>query len=290
MTEKKPDLSDQEMTTSEFLIKNSDAYQLHGRVDPSRDRRSLTAGMAIIPTNSNLPEASISATGGGSGPESASLSVGSDLLRHSRRWDYLPKGLSTMDTVEGALGPVRAHYRKSLQPGNQGSRTTDYGASLNLGPVDLFGQRSTSSRDVVDPRDAQYFKNTRFDQKTDTFGARGSLPVGSGTLTGDVSRQYGTSRSPQRIGQDARPMVRNPHVTNYGLGWKGPVGQGILNIHGGARHVRGVGVEPSVEAEWKYKDPFGLGGQFRARGSLVKPLDSDQNTATEGLFRYTLPF
>jgi hypothetical protein len=145
-----------------------------------------------------------------------------------------------------------------------------------VGPVQLYGQRNQSSQDVVDPRDARFFQNTRFDQQTDTFGARGSLPVGQGMLSGDISRQLGAGRFPQHISQEARPTGQFPNVTRYSAGYEGRVGPGNLALQGNLTDVRGVGMEPSIGGSYTIPNPLGLGGQFRATGSYGNPLDPNR--------------
>tara|TARA_R110002095_G_scaffold119526_1_gene104078 strand:- start:403 stop:618 length:216 start_codon:yes stop_codon:yes gene_type:complete len=70
--------------------------------------------------------------------------------------------------------------------------------------------------------------------------------------------------------------------------YKGKVGPGQLNVGGNLTDVRGVGMEPSVRGSYDYPNPFGLGGNFSATGSLVKPIAG--NTAAEAMLRYKLKF
>ena len=261
---KEPDLRD--LTVSEYLLKFKNPEQ--GAVSA-----------ALVPENPDLPEVSI----GINQPSTGSLSVGSKLLRYTRE----KEGSRTTDTVEGGAGPARGFYQQSSQPGNQDPRTTAYGGELNLGPVQLYGQRNQSSQDVVDPRFAQYFQNTLFDQKTDTIGARGSWPVGPGTLSADINRQYGTGRFPQHISQDARPTGRNPNVTNYSAGYEGRVGPGLLGLQGNLTDVRNMGTDKSIRGSYIYDDPFGLGGEFTATGSYNNPIGG-KSDARAGV-RYTIP-
>ena len=110
-----------------------------------------------------------------------------------------------------------------------------------------------------------------------------------GSLSGDISRQFGTSQFPQHFSQDARPTRQARNETNYRAGYEGPVGPGILALQGGARHVRDVGVEPFVGGSYIYDDPFGLGGRFSATGSYNNSLDPNRKSAAEGRLQYTIP-
>jgi hypothetical protein len=288
-----------DLTATEFLVFNSDAVKadLQGRLSSSRDqplafdpsRNTASAQFSLVPRDKNLPVSSFEIRGGEAGPSSTDLSVSTKLLRYSNRTVYLPKGAGgrqVTDTVSGKAGPFSAFYSETGQPGNQGLEQTSYGGRMNIGPAELFARRTRSRQDVVDP----LLLNTGQDTEIDTIGARGSLPLGPGTLSGDVSRQYREERGPQQIGQESRPMAQAPNETNYRLGLEGPVGPGRFGLHGGARHVRGVGVEPSAEAKYTYENPLGLGGRFSATGSYVNPLDPSRRSAVEAMLRYKLRF
>ena len=281
---KEPDLGN--LTVSEFLLRFPRVgYTGRGRLSLGPEQGAVSA--ALVPKNPDLPEVSMKATkdfGGTNQPGTGSLSVGSKLLRYTRE----KEGSRTTDTVEGGAGPARGFYQQSSQPGNRDPRTTAYGGELNLGPVQLYGQRNQSSQDIVDPRFAQYFQNTLFDQKTDTIGARGSWPVGQGTLSADINRQYGTGRFPQHISQDARPTGRNPNVTNYSAGYEGRVGPGLLGLQGNLTDVRNRGTDKSIRGSYEIGDPFGLGGDLSATGSYNNPIGG--KSAAEALFRYKLKF
>jgi hypothetical protein len=173
------------------------------------------------------------------------------------------------------MGPVRGFYQKSSQPGNQ---ATAFGGQLKMGPLSLYANRNQSRQNGVDP----------LYNKTDQIGANLRVPVGSGTLTGGVGRQYQTNQSPQNINQATRPTAQSPNVTNYNLMYEGKFGPGQLNVGGNLTDVRGVGMEPSVRGSYDYPNPFGLGGNFSATGSLVKPIAG--NTAAEAMLRYKLKF
>ena len=281
------------LTTSEYLSWNSDTFRLTADTAFDSSGTSLRAGLNLSPKDDSLPGARFEVGAGPYERPSAALSVGGKLLNFESRFEDVPTqqgGDAVTNTLSGKAGPFGAFYSETSQPGNLDFEQTKYGGSLAVGPVQLYGQRNQSSRDVVDPRDARFFKDTRFDQKTDAVGARGLLPVGRGMLSGDISRQYGTGRFPQHISQEARPTGQFPNVTNYRAGYEGQVGPGILALQGGARHVRDVGVEPSVGGSYTIPNPFGLGGQFRATGSYSNPLDPNQKTAAEAMMRYKLNF
>tara|TARA_R110000803_G_scaffold200198_1_gene264446 strand:- start:378 stop:1418 length:1041 start_codon:yes stop_codon:yes gene_type:complete len=286
-TKKKPDLSSPQMTATEFLLVNSNAYNLSGRLDPLTSPGNLSAGMSLDSKNQNMPSAALSAQGGVDTPKSASLSVGYDLLRFAKRFEDRPEGTVTTDTVEGSVGPVRGFYEQSSQPGNQDSRTTAYGADLSVGPLNFYGERIASGQDVVNANDAKYFNNPRFDNQTDRLGVRGSVPLGQGTLTGGVERQFSTDRYPQHSSQDARPTAQGPNVTMFDAGYEGQVGPGILGLAGGLMNVRNVGTTNRVDGSYDVPNPFGLGGNLSARGSYVNPINEE--SAAEAGMRYRVP-
>jgi hypothetical protein len=253
----------------------------------------LRAGLNLSPKDDYLPSARFEVGAGPYERPSAALSVGGKLLNFESRFEDVPTqqgGDAVTNTLSGKAGPFGAFYSETSQPGNLDFEQTKYGGSLAVGPVQLYGQRNQSSQDVVDPSYAPYFRNTRFDQQTDTFGARGSLPVGQGMLSGDISRQLGEGQFPQHISQDARPTGQFPNVTRYSAGYGGQVGPGNLDLQGSLTDVRGAGMEPSVGGSYTIPNPFGLGGQFRATGSYSNPLDPNQKTAAEAMMRYKLNF
>ena len=277
-----------DLTASQYLLSYSD-YNLISDIAADTSKKTLRGGFTLAPRDDSLPSARLSAEGGVNQRPSATLSlsipVGRQLIDYERRWEKESSkrgGPITTDTVSGKAGPFRAFYSEIDQPGNQGLEQTNIGGSWNVGPVQFYGQRNQSSQ-FVDPRHARFFQNPRFGQQTNTFGARGSLPLGPGTLSGGINRQFETGWFPQRAGQESRPMAQAPNVTNYRLGWEGPVGPGRFGLQGTLRDVRNVGMEPSVGGSYTIQDPLGLGGQFRATGSYVNPLDP--NRESEARFR-----
>ena len=283
----KPDLT--ELSAAEYLLFTSRAYEGHGRLEASLS--NVEGAAALVPKDPNLPEVAVQASRKLGQPDRASLSVGSDLLRYSRAFEDKDRdagGPRTMDTVEGGVGPLKGYYQQSTQPGNRDSRTTAYGGQLNLGPVNLYANRNRSSQDVVDPRFAQYFQNTRFDNQTDNVGLNLRLPVGSGALTGGVGREFRTQRGPQQLRQETRPTAQSPNVTTYSAGYEGKVGPGRLGLQGNLTDVRNVGTNKSVEGSYNVEDPFGLGGNLSATGSYRNPIGG--KSATEAMLRYRLKF
>ena len=285
--EKAPDLT--KLTAAEFLLFSSDSYQ--GRGQFKAGFGNVEGAAALVPKDPNLPEVAIKASGGLDQPDRGSLSVGSDLLRYSRAFEGVDTdagGPRTTDTVEGGVGPLRGFYEQSTQPGNQDSRTTAFGGGLNLGPVNVYANRNRSSQDVVDPSFAQYFNNPRFDNQTDRLGVRGSVPLGQGTLTGGVERQFSTDKYPQHISQGARPTAQSPNVTTFGAGYGGKVGPGILGLQGNLIDVRNVGTDKSIQASYNLNNPIGLGGNLSATGSYKNPIGG--KSAAEAMLRYRLKF
>ena len=283
-----------ELSASEYLLLNSDKYKLTADSAVDTTGRTLRSGLNLSPQPEYdyLPSARLEAEGGLDERPSATLSVGTKLLNFESRFEDVPPqrgGDALTNTVSGKAGPFRAFYSETDQPGNRDLQQTNIGGSLAVGPVELYGQRNQSSQDVVDPRDARFFRNTRQDTQADTIGARGSLPFMGGSLSGDISRQLRTNTGPQHISQEARPTGQNPNVTNYRAGYEGQVGPGNLSLQGNLTDVRNVGVEPSVGGSYTIPNPFGLGGQFRATGSYNNPLDPNRESAAEAMLRYRIP-
>ena len=279
-------LSNPTLTASQYLLFYSDEYNLMSDITADTSKNTLSGGFTLVPRDDSLPSARLSAEGGVNQRPSATLSVGNQLLDFESRFEDVPPqqgGDVFTSTLSGKAGPFRAFYSEIDQPGNQGLEQTSYGGRMNIGPAELFARRNQSRREVVDPRHARFFQNTGQDTKIDTIGARGSLPFLGGRVSGDVSRQYREERGPQQIGQESRPMAQAPNVTNYRLGWEGPVGPGRFGLQGTLRDVRNVGMEPSVGGSYTIQDPLGLGGRFSATGSYVNPLDP--NRESEARFR-----
>lgn len=288
MAEKKaPDLT--KVTAAEFLLFSSDSYQ--GRGQYKAGFGNVEGAAALVPKDPNLPEVAIKASRGLNQPDRASLSVGSDLLRYSRKFEGVDTdagGPRTTDTFEGGVGPLRGFYQQSTQPGNQDSRTTAYGGQLNLGPVNVSANRNLSSQDVVDPRFAQYYTNTRFDNQTDNVGLNLRLPVGNGAVTGGVGRRFQTQYRPQGMFDETRPTAQSPNVTTYNAGYEGKVGPGTLGLQANLIDVRNVGTEKSIQGSYNVEDPFGLGGNLSATGSYNNPIGG--KSAAEAMLRYRLKF
>ena len=278
-----------DLTASQYLLSYSD-YNLISDITADTSKNTLRGGFTFAPRDDSLPSARLSAEGGVNQRPSATLSlsipVGRQLIDYERRWEKESSkrgGPITTDTVSGKAGPFSAFYSETGQPGNQGLEQTSYGGRMSIGPAKLFARRIRSRQDVVDPRYAGVFPNTGQDTEIDTIGARGSLPFLGGRVSGDVNRQFETRRFPQHISQESRPMAQAPNVTNYRLGWEGPVGPGRFGLQGTLRDVRNVGMEPSVGGSYTIQDPLGLGGRFSATGSYVNPLDP--NRESEARFR-----
>ena len=281
---KAPDLT--KSTASEWLLATSSYYDL-------RARNSENPEVSLVPKKPYLPNVAIQASQGPDQPVKGSLSVGSDLLRYSRKYEGLDKGAT--DTFEGGVGPLKGYFQKSGQPGNQDSLTTAYGGRLNMGPVSLYADRNRSSQDVVDPRFAQSYTNTRFDNQTDQVGLNLRLPVGRrqgqnvrGAVTGGVGRKFQTQYYPQQMFDETRPTAQSPNVTTYSAGYEGKVGPGTLGLQGNLTDVRNVGTGKSIGGSYNVDDPFGLGGSFSAKGSYNNPPGG--KSAADALFEYKLKF
>ena len=275
-------LSNPTLTASQYLLFYSDEYNLMSDITADTSKNTLRGGFTLAPRDDSLPSARLSAEGGVNQRPSATLSVGNQLLNFESRFEDVPPqqgGDVFTSTLSGKAGPFRAFYSEIDQPGNQGLEQTSYGGRMNIGPAELFARRNQSRREVVDPRHARFFQNTGQDTKIDTIGARGSLPLGRGMVSGGVDRQFVTSRFPQQIGQESRPMAQDSSV-NVGAGWSGKAGPGILAMRGDWR--RG---EPSLRGSYTIQDLLGLGGKFSATGSY----DPNRESAVEGRLQYKIP-
>ena len=292
--EKAPDLT--KVTAAEYLLFTSPFYEGRGRVKVGSG--NVEGAAALVPKDPSLPEVAIQASQGLDQPDRRSLSVGSDLLRYSRKYEGLDKGVRgprTTDTFEGGVGPLKGYFQKSGQTGNPGSRTTAYGGRLNMGPVSLYADRTRSSQENVDPRFAQSYTNTRFDNQTDQVGLNLRLPVGRrqgqnvrGAVTGAVGRKFQTQYYPQGMFDETRPTAQSPNVTTYSAGYEGKVGPGPLGLQGNLADVRNVGTGKSIGGSYNVDDPFGLGGSFSATGSYNNPPGG--KSAADALFEYKLKF
>jgi len=275
-------LSNPTLTASQYLLLYSDEYNLMSDITADTSKNTLRGGFTLAPRDDSLPSARLSAEGGVNQRPSATLSVGNQLLNFESRFEDVPPqqgGDVFTSTLSGKAGPFRAFYSETDQPGNQGLERTNIGGSWNIGPAELFARRTRSRQEVVDPRHARFFQNTGQDTKIDTIGARGSLPLGRGMVSGGVDRQFVTSRFPQQIGQESRPMAQDSSV-NVGAGWSGKAGPGILAMRGDWR--RG---EPSLRGSYTIQDLLGLGGKFSATGSY----DPNRESAVEGRLQYKIP-
>ena len=287
-TKPRIDLSD--LTASEYLLFTSDKFILRSDIAADPRLRTARGGLTLAPRDESLPSARISAEGGAGQRPSATLSVGNQLLDYERRLEDVSSGKGgpvTTDTVSAKAGPLSARYSKRGQPNNQGLKQTNYSGSLNMGPVQLSAQRNLSSQDVVDPLYARFYRNTGQDTQTDTVGASGSFPLFGGMVSGGVNRQFVKNRSPQELWQETRPMSKNPNVTDYRLGWKGPVGPGSLDLSGNFRNIRRLGTEYDAKAKYTLLNPLGWGGELLATGEYKNPVGA--KSSAEGRLQYRIP-
>ena len=283
---KAPDLT--KSTASEWLRLLSETAKVNYKENLG-EVTGMDGRASFVPENRLLPKVDFTGSVGENQPAVGDLTVSSDLLSYARKYEDLPSGSRTTDTFKGGVGPLKSYYSESSQPGNQDSRTTAYGGRLNIGPVSLYADRNRSSQDVVDPRFAQFFQNTRSGNQTDQVGLNLRLPVGSGAVTGGVGRRFQTQYRPQGMFDETRPTAQSPNVTTYNAGLSGiKAGPGTLDLHGNLIDVRNVGTEKSVEGSYNINDPFGLGGNFSATGSYNNPIGG--KSAAEAMLRYRLKF
>jgi hypothetical protein len=260
----KPNLANLDATEWLTLYSDNRYYRLMGgSLIPDTPGGASAATLALDPKHKALPDMSASLTGGGGQSPTATVFLGGKLLNYEGRFEDMSQkqgGPAVTNTVSGKAGPFSAHYSEMEQPGNQGLWKTVAGANLNIGPMRFSAQRDRSKQGAVDTR-------------TDTVGARGSVPFMDGTLSGNVKRQFVEDQDP---------------VTNYGLGWQGPVGPGTFRAEGNLMDVRNVGRESSAKAEYIHRNPLGWGGELSATGRYVNPLDPNRESAAEAMLRYTL--
>lgn len=277
-----------EVTASEYLLYRSQKvpYDAWLRMGPG----DSSASLSLEPRRSYLPEASAfikpDATTSGL---SSGLSVGSDALRYSRVATERPQNQGTVvrDTFEGGIGPFKGFFMKETDPRDQGRRTRKFGGSANVGPVTLYGEREDTTRTVIPEQDRRFFTNPDEDVTQRVFGVRGSLPMGPGTLSADLSRRLSGVRDPQFFLQQQRPGRRNPNVTELRGGYEGRVGPGILGLTGRLKGTRGMGTGNEAGVSYNVDDPFGLGGRFSAQGSYG---NIGTRPTAQGSLRYLLPF
>ena len=286
MSEKVTDLGD--LTAAEFLLFSSPSYQarLRAELDPDASARG---SLTLAPQTQGLPQADLAVERMADDTRTGTLSVGSDNLRYSRVATERPQNQGTVvrDTFEGGIGPFSGFFMKETDPKDQDRRTSRFGGSANIGPVTLYGEREDTRRTVVPEERRRFFTNPDVDFDRRVFGVRGSVPMGQGTLSADLSRQYSGSRQPQFFLQPQRPGQRNPNVTELRGGYEGRVGPGILGLTGRFADIRGMGTDKEAGLSYNVDDPFGLGGRLTAQGTYKNPYGG-QSEAGGGL-RYTIP-
>lgn len=267
------------LAASEYLLLTSDPYDLKLRGSPD------SASLAMVPKREWLPGADVSAKLGQQGEKTGALSVGGKNLRYSREATKLPQreGTVVRDTVEGGIGPFRGFYQETSHPGED-LRARRFGGSARVGPATLYGERRGTTETVVPSEYRQYFTNPDVEERETVFGARGSLPMGQGTLSGDISRRLMALKFPQSRFEEARPTARGPNVTDFALKWTGK----NFGVGGTLGKVRNVGTRKGVEASLNLPDPFGLGGRLSAHGTWSNPVGGPSTTA--GRLNYKLKF
>lgn len=279
---KKPTLAD--MSAAEYLMFLGRNYTAQARVAGDPDSSSIDVGAAFVPMDSSDLEFSAAGSAGPDRPKTGSLSIGNKLFNLSRKYEDSPVGSTTTDTGEVDFGPVKGYYQESSQADNQDLQNKSFGANVNLGPVKLYADRTTSSQDVIPSNFVRYFDNTRFDSKTDTLG--GSVDLGPVNV--NLSREFGTSRYPKSKFEDTRPMAQSPNITRFGGGYEGKAGPGILGVGGSLTDVRGVGTESSLGGSYNVNNPFGFGGNLRATGFYDNPIGGE--SAAQALLNYRMKF
>ena len=297
MSEKSIDLGD--LTAAEFLLFSSPSYQavLSSQIEPEASARG---SLTLVPQTQGLPQADLAVESMADDTKTGSLSVGSNNLRYSRVATERPEDQGTVvrDTFEGGIGPFKGFFMKETDPMDFNRRTRKVGGSASLGPVTLYGEREDTRQTVVPEEDRRFFTNPDIDFDRRVFGVRGSVPMGQGTLSADLSRQLSGSRQPQFFLQPQRPGQRDPNVTVLRGGYQGKVGPGILGLTGRFTDIRGMGTDKELGVSYNVDDPFGLGGRFTAQGTYRNPYGGrsvvqagrfNEANEMEGGLRYTIP-
>jgi len=271
------------LTAAEYLFLLSDNYK--AEVSATVGEKTSGLGVALVPRTKDLPEFSAYGQLSPKGVRRGGLSVGNENLRYSGGVEESPDtGPVFIHNYETGIGPFQGFVRRNEGPNFSG---IEYGGSVGLGPVTVYGEQGRSSQDVIPPEHRKHFVNRKVDQNTRTFGMRGSLPLGRGRLSGGVSRQFLETKVPQPLGVENRPVFQSPNVTNYRVGYQGRVGPGDLSLTGNLQNIRNVGTEKSLKGSYNVPNPFGLGGRLTAQGSYRNPYGRE--SAAEGVLRYRLP-
>ena len=276
-------------TAAEFLLFSSKAYKafLAGGLEDE----APAAALALVPKDSSLPEAGVSGRFVPRGEKTVSLTVGSDPLRYSREATKLPKDQGTVvsDTIESSLGPIRSFVKETTNEADADFRGRTMGGSLNLGPLQFRGQRTTSKRTDPYYKDSpSFFKDPDLTQKTTEVGVGGSLPLGPDTLSGDLLRRFRSTEYPQNIYQEERFTAQEPNVTGLNLGYEGQFGPGQLGVQGGLENVRGVGTGTRADMSYSLDKLFGLPIPTKVTGGYKNPIGGE--SSAEVMLRFGLPF
>jgi len=306
-------LSDKGMTVSEYLLFTAEPYRLHltGRAGTDTTSGALT----LKSLNDSLPNFSAFAsakspryaleeTGDrnrpyrivpGETPDSYELgyNVSKGPVSFNRVFSKKPEeSLTTIDNIKAGaniLGvPVSGFYQEESQPEAHEREASLYGGSLRMGPVEFFGQRKTTDQQPVPEKFRHHFKDPSLRTTETKVGARGRIPIGrKGIMSGQVAQRRIKDLIPQHLSMRERPQNRRS-VTDAQLGYRHQFSDGSWGIGGNLSkqpNVRGSG---GLQMFYNKLNPFGLGGNFRATGSLVRP--DREKTAAEIMARYGIRF
>lgn len=139
-------------------------------------------------------------------------------------------------TGTASVGNKLLRYSKSAKKGAGPVEVTDT-LEANLGPVSLYKEWHPGGSET---------------------GAHGTIPWGPGSLRGGVDH----------ISRSARYV---PDVTDYGIGYEGKVGPGILGLHGNVVDIDRIGRGMSASGAYDWPNIFGLGGNLRVTVSYNVP-------------------
>jgi len=189
-----------------------------------------------------------------------------------------------MNYIKARVGPLSLFGTRGTGPEQKTSR---FGGSANVGPVTLYAEKEKTAQTVIPEQDRRFFTNPDVNVTQRGYGVRGSVPMGRGTLSADLSRRSLRVKEPQFFRDPRRPERRNPDVTELRGEYEGKFGPGILGLRGLYRNFSGKGTGNEFEVFYNADYPIGFGGRLTAQGTYANPYGAPSEA--QGTLRYTLP-
>ena len=195
------------------------------------------------------------------------------LLFNSDRYDVWLTGESSPEFSAGAVTfegkgdlPNLSVFGSGASEGEGYNRT--YGGSLRAGPFDIYGTKGK-------------FTEGDYKKGTETYGASGQMPVGKrGIMTLGISKE--------KVEEILQHFRGKGGKKRYDIGYTGGGDGSAYGATGTMEQVKGGPRTRSVQGFYNMQNPFGLGGDFRVTGSLVRP--DREKTAAEVMARYGISF